>query len=660
MKHICAKITLVLLIFLFSSPWARSQNAPITTCGNASMGAPGNFSIPVTVTGFTNIGAISLTLEYDYAVAQYLSFTPNPQLSNFAVGDADMGNGFHRISMGWFGSGKTLPDGSSIITITFNYTSGNTTLSWYDDGPSCEYADGSYNVLNDIPTSTYYINGSVCALLGAPGPINGDDAVCAGVQGIVYSISQVVNATGYTWTVPPGAIITSGQGTNSIYVDYPLNATSGFVSVVAFNICGTGPATQLAVTVNPLPVADAGEDQSINYGTSTTLHAASGGAGTYSYHWSPEALLTDPDVQDPQTVILTSTTLFTLLVTDLASGCQKSDEVIVSVTGGPLGANPVAIPAGICSGGSSHLFANAGGGSGNYTYLWTCIPPGSPAWTSTLPDPVVTPDSSRLYQVQVNDGFTTTSGQTPLLVHQLPTAAISGGDTVCGIGNTTILQVDLTGTPPWNFTYAFGNTSVFVYNQTVTPYYIIAGETGTYKITYIEDAHCTGTFSGEAEVYIFPEPATPEVNYSDLVLHSSACCGNQWYLDNEPIPGATSQSYTVIVSGLYYDIVTLFGCSSDTSEQIDVIVGIDETVNSSFSIYPNPANDRVNVRCDGQAGGILQVRVFSATGILLTEQVYKVPVKDISLDLKQLPDGICFISILSRSEQIIRKLVIHN
>lgn len=648
------------IFFTISTLVISGQNAPITTCGYASMGAPGNFNIPVTVTGFTNIGAISLTLEYDYAVAQYISFTPHPQLSNFAVGDADMGNGFHRISMGWFGSGKTLPDGSAIITITFNYTAGNTALTWFDDGPSCEYADGSYNVLNDIPTSSYYINGSVCALLGAPGPISGDDAVCAGDQGIIYTINQVANATGYTWTVPPGAFITSGQGTNSIFVDYPMNAASGLVNVVAFNECGTGPASQLAVTVNSLPVADAGEDQTINYGTSTTLQAAAGGPGSYSYHWSPEALLLDPDVQDPQTVILTSTTLFTLTVTDLATGCQQSDEIIVSVTGGPLGANPVAIPASICSGENSHLFANAGGGSGNYTYLWTCLPPGTPAWTSTLADPVVTPDSSRLYQVLVNDGFTTTSGETALLVHQPPTAVISGGDTVCGIGNTTILQVDLTGSPPWNFTYAFGNTSVFVYNQEVTPYYIVAGETGTYTITYLEDAHCTGTFSGEAEVYIFPVPATPEVTYSDLVLHSSACCGNQWYLNNMPIPGATAQSYSVSVSGLYYDIVTLFGCNSDTSEQIDVIVGIEEIRSQSYSIYPNPANDRVIISCNGQAAGIVQVRLFSATGNLLTEQVSKAPVKNISLDLKRLPDGIYFLSVLSLSGQINRKLVIHH
>jgi hypothetical protein len=584
------KILLILLSILFNIQVIHSQNAPITTCGSAAAGAPGNIAIPVTVTGFNNIGAISLTLEYDYSVVQYVSHASHPQL-NFAVGDADLGNGFHRISMGWFGSGKTLPDGTVIITITFNYTAGNTALAWFDDGPSCEYADGSYNVLNDIPTSTYYINGSVCALVGAPGTISGDDSVCPGESGLIYSISQVPNATGYTWSVPAGAILVSGQGTNSITVDYPSGATSGSVSVFAFNACGTGPATELPVTVNALPLADAGDDLTINYGTSTQLQAAPGGSGTYSYHWSPEDLLIDPNVQNPQTIIMTSTTLFTLVVTDLASLCQSTDQVVVTVTGGPLSVNPVASPGDICTGGSAQLFANAGGGSGNYTYQWTCVPPGSPAWSSNLPDPIVNPETSTHYILVVNDGFTNTNGSTDVDVNQLPTATISGGDTLCGSGLTTVLTIDLTGVAPWNFTYTFGNTTIFIYNQASTPYTLITGDPGTYTVTYVEDAHCTGYTSGSATVAVFPVPAQPEITVEGTLLTSSACCGNQWYFEGAPVPGATDQTYTATQSGEYFVVVTLNSCSSEPSETVDVLVGIGENEAGGFSIYPNPAKD---------------------------------------------------------------------
>ena len=87
-----------------------------------------------------------------------------------------------------------------------------------------------------------------------------------------------------------------------------------------------------------------GNDFPIPYGTSTTLYAASGGTGSYSYHWSPEALLVNPDLQNAQTVNLYSTAVFTLLVTNQTTLCQNSDEVVVTITGGPLSINPTAIP----------------------------------------------------------------------------------------------------------------------------------------------------------------------------------------------------------------------------------------------------------------------------------------------------------------------------
>lgn len=651
------KILLILLPFLFNHLALQAQNAPITTCGNAAAGAPGNITIPVTVTGFNNIGAISLTLEYDYSVVQYVSYASHPQL-NFAVGDADLGNGFHRISMGWFGSGKTLPDGSTIISITFNYTAGNTALAWFDDGPSCEYADGSYNVLNDIPTSTYYINGSVCALVGAPGAITGDDSVCPGEQGVVYSISQVPNATGYTWGVPPGAMLVSGQGTNSISVDYPSGATSGVVSVFGFNSCGSGPASELAVTVNGLPLADAGDDFSINYGTSTMLQAANGGSGTYSYHWSPEDLLIDPNVQNPQTIIMTSTTLFTLVVTDLASLCQSTDQVVVTVTGGPLSVNPVATPDNICTGSSAQLFANAGGGSGNYTYQWTCVPPGNPAWSSNLPDPIVSPDSSKHYQLLVNDGFTSVNGSTNLQVNQLPTATISGGDTLCGTGLTTMLTIDLTGVAPWNFTYTFGNTTIFIYNQATSPYTLITGDPGTYTVTYVEDAHCTGYTSGSATVAVFPVPAQPEITVQGTLLTSSACCGNQWYFEDAPIPGATNQTHTATQSGEYYVVVTLNSCSSEPSEIVDVLVGIGENDEAAFSIYPNPAKDHVTFEFSKPSTGNYVIYLNDLLGKPIRQAELLAGSKSCQMDLKGLEKGIYVVEIETGEDIIAKKLFI--
>jgi hypothetical protein len=643
---------------------AKSQNAPVTTCANISAPGPGAISVPVTVTGFSDIGAISLSLDYDHTVVQFLSATPNPLFPTMAFGEADLGNGTYRIIIGWFGPGKFLTDGSTLFTINFSYNAGSTVLAWYDDGSSCEYADGDYNVLNDIPTVDYYINGIVCGMIMAPDTIIGPDTLCQGTQGATYSILPLENATGYIWTVPEGALIINGQGTNLIIVDYSLQAVSGNITVSGSNACGNGPATQLPVTVNALPVANAGNDFTINYGTSTMLEAAPGGSGSFSYHWSPEELLLDPDMQNPQTVIMTSTTIFQLIVTSLDSQCQASDEVTLSITGGPLNVNPLALPAFICQGGSSQLFANAGGGSENYTYLWTSNPPGNPPWSSDLPNPVVSPEIQTLYLVQVNDGFTTVSGSTEIEVNMLPTATISGGDSLCGPDAITILPVNLTGTPPWNFIYnisfPFGNTSVYVYNQQTTPYNIIANETGNYTVTYVEDNQCNGPTYGSARVDIFPIPATPEITIEGLLLTSSLCCGNQWYLNNNPITGATGHTYIVTESGAYSDIVTLNGCSSDTSEILDVIVSIPEVQDDAVMIFPNPASDWVIIRTIAKESGKIRIRLLSIDGRLVREeQFFSNANGDHILDLNHLKEGLYLMQLQTRHKNRVIKLQIN-
>jgi uncharacterized protein (TIGR02145 family) len=80
-----------------------------------------------------------------------------------------------------------------------------------------------------------------------PGAISGSQFVYPNTSGEIYSIAAVPDATSYVWSVPPDASITSGQGTTSIEVSF--GTTSGNVSVYASNICGSGAATYLYVTV---------------------------------------------------------------------------------------------------------------------------------------------------------------------------------------------------------------------------------------------------------------------------------------------------------------------------------------------------------------------------------------------------------------------------
>ena len=92
------------------------------------------------------------------------------------------------------------------------------------------------------------------SLPAAAGVIAGGSLVCQGENARVYSVPPIVGATQYNWTVPVGVTIVSGQGTNSITVNFSTTAMNGNIQVSGYNNCGDGIPSTLAFTVDPLPV----------------------------------------------------------------------------------------------------------------------------------------------------------------------------------------------------------------------------------------------------------------------------------------------------------------------------------------------------------------------------------------------------------------------
>ncbi len=80
-----------------------------------------------------------------------------------------------------------------------------------------------------------------------PGTITGSATVLTSASAQNYSILPVAGATTYTWTVPSGASIVSGQGTNSIVVNFGI--VSGNISVTANDSCGSSLPRTLAIMV---------------------------------------------------------------------------------------------------------------------------------------------------------------------------------------------------------------------------------------------------------------------------------------------------------------------------------------------------------------------------------------------------------------------------
>jgi hypothetical protein len=198
------------------------------SCGNGALSA--NF--PVTINPLPSIaGTITTTSTNICDGATGIVFTV-PSITNAT-------------SYSW-----SLPGGATIIgatntnSITVNFTPGLTggVISVNGVNSCGNGTSSSYNfTINPYPSSADVILGQ------------SNITACPSTSGVTYSIPLVDNAASYNWTVPSGASIVGGAGTNSITVDYSSGATSGSVTVTPVNNCGNGIASTLPVTVNTLP-----------------------------------------------------------------------------------------------------------------------------------------------------------------------------------------------------------------------------------------------------------------------------------------------------------------------------------------------------------------------------------------------------------------------
>jgi len=104
-------------------------------------------------------------------------------------------------------------------------------------------------------------------------------------------------------------------------------------------------------------------------------------------------------------------------------------------------------------------------------------------------------------------GCSVTSAQS-VTVNPLPTATISGDAIVCA-GSGTKINVALTGSAPWSFTYTDGTSTKTVTGIKESPYAFTvtqpANTTNTYTITNVSDNNgCSATGAGKAVITVRP------------------------------------------------------------------------------------------------------------------------------------------------------------
>jgi RHS repeat-associated protein len=138
-------------------------------------------------------------------------------------------------------TGATIASGSGTRTIFVNFPSN------FSGGTVS--VSGTAGICVGPPSSLAIIS---CNIPATPGTISGSSTVTQGNLLVAYSITALTNATGYVWTLPPGASIATGTNTNSITVNYSATATSGSISVYGTNANCNGATGSKPITVTPL------------------------------------------------------------------------------------------------------------------------------------------------------------------------------------------------------------------------------------------------------------------------------------------------------------------------------------------------------------------------------------------------------------------------
>lgn len=283
-------------------------------------------------------------------------------------------------------------------------------------------------------------------LLGNNGPL------CVGDN--LQLTAEIVPDVSYWWNGPAG-FLSSEQ--NPFIPNTTIANAGDYSCVITLNGQSSEPAIS-TVIIYTLPMAEAGIDIVIPYGTNTMLQGtATNGSGSYDYHWEPAGMLENPDIATPQTMNLYTSTIFALYVTDLTNGCKAKapDQMTVIISGDALSASPHVQPKEICIGESAQLFAVPGGGAGpgTYTYIWYS----DYGFSSTEQNPWVTPQAAGffLYNCIVSDGFNSVQGSVGLNVRDVPFVNFGSGDTIVCVYDTLVLDA---GNPESYYIWSNGST----------------------------------------------------------------------------------------------------------------------------------------------------------------------------------------------------------
>jgi hypothetical protein len=488
--------------------------------------------------------------------------------------------------------------------------------------------------------------------LATPGAISGQNSICGTPTNVPYTIASVPGATTYTWSVPPGANIVSGQGTISITVNYPGGSANGNVSVTAGNgTCTTSPSV-LPVTVGSSAVASptSGGNQAQGAcagGPVPTLTATATVPAGHSVVWYNAAtggsVVTNPILNTVGTITYYAESV------ENSSSCRSATRtpVTLTITSVPGATASAAGPTTFCQGGSVVLTASNG-----TTYNWS-----NGATTQSI-----TVTASGSYTCTVTTS-TCTSTTTAIVVTVNPKPTVSAS----AAGPTTVCQ-------PNTVTLNASAGSSWLWSNGATTQSITVSASGNYSVRVTNANGCVSDPSVAIPVTVNPQPVVniSAAPYTRLLpglkttltanVSPAATYSYVWLKNGNVVPGASGNSILINLDqlGSYAVRVTNSGNCSTTS----ALVNIADSASNRLFIMPNPSTGVFDViYYSSTATNTHTLRIFDTKGSLVYSNAYPISgaYQRMKVDMRAAGSGTYIVALFDNTGKRVasRKVLIH-
>ena len=342
-----------------------------------------------------------------------------------------------------------------------------------------------------------------------------DQSICPG--GSIAIGGSPTAAAGATFSWSPATSLSSSTAANPIATP----AVNTIYSVTVTDVNGCTSTDDVTVTINAIPTADAGLDQTICNGSSVTIGGAPTGPTGATYLWSPATGLSNASIANP-IANPTITTQYTVLVTS-GVGCTSTDIVDVIVNQNPIadaGADQT-----ICDGFSATIGGSPTGPSG-VTFSWS---PTASLSSATIGNPIATPTATTTYTVTITDGNGCTStDQVEVTVNPSPIVD-AGTDIALCIGGSTAIGGSPTG--PTGSTYSW-SPSVSLNDPTLANPIASPATTTTYTVVVTDANGCNNTDDIIVSINLLP--------IADAGLDTAICLGSSTPIGGSPTGPAGS------------------------------------------------------------------------------------------------------------------------